>query len=34
MSMMVASKPEVSFWPDDSTSPRNYGYQFIFLQLS
>jgi hypothetical protein len=22
--VMVASRPKVSFWPDDSTSPGNY----------
>jgi hypothetical protein len=28
--VMVASRPEVSFLPDGSTSPRNYGYQWHF----
>jgi hypothetical protein len=26
--VMVASRPKVSFWPDGSTNPRNYGYQW------
>jgi hypothetical protein len=24
--VMLASRPKVSFWPDDSPSPKNYGY--------
>jgi hypothetical protein len=27
--MMVASRPKVGFWPDGSTSPRNYGNNII-----
>jgi hypothetical protein len=27
--VMVASRPKVSFWADDSTSPRNYGWLFV-----
>jgi hypothetical protein len=27
-SVMIASRPKVSFWPDGSTSPGNYGYHF------
>jgi hypothetical protein len=27
--VMVASRPKVSFWPDSSTSPRNYGWLFV-----
>jgi hypothetical protein len=26
---MVANKPHVSLWPNDSTSPRNYGWLFV-----
>jgi hypothetical protein len=26
----VVSRPKVSFWPDGSTSPVNYGYRFIW----
>jgi hypothetical protein len=24
--VMVANRPKVSFWPDGSTSPENYGW--------
>jgi hypothetical protein len=27
--VIVASRPEVSFWPDGSTSPGNYGWLFV-----
>jgi hypothetical protein len=27
--VIVASRPKVSFWPDGSTSPRNYGWLFV-----
>jgi hypothetical protein len=27
--VMVASKPKVSFWPDGSTNPGNYGYHHV-----
>jgi hypothetical protein len=27
--VMVANRPKVSFWPDGSTSPRNYGWIFV-----
>jgi hypothetical protein len=26
---MVANNPKVSFWPDGSTSPGNYGWLFV-----
>jgi hypothetical protein len=27
--VMVASRPKVSFWPDGSINPRNYGWLFL-----
>jgi hypothetical protein len=30
--VMVASRPEVSFWPDGSTSPGNYWWLFVASQ--
>jgi hypothetical protein len=32
--LMVASKPEVSFWPDDRTSPGNDGLLYIMTNGS
>jgi hypothetical protein len=29
--VMVTSRPKLSFWRDDSTSPRNYGYTIYFI---
>jgi hypothetical protein len=29
--VMVASRPEVSYWPDGSISPGNYGWHFVEL---
>jgi hypothetical protein len=31
--VMVASRPRVSFWPDGSTSPGNYGSECYFTAL-
>jgi hypothetical protein len=33
-SLIVASIPEVSFWPDDNSSPGNYGWLFLFTTLN
>jgi hypothetical protein len=30
--VMVVNRPKVSFWPDDSTGPGNYGWLFIHMQ--
>jgi hypothetical protein len=29
--VMVASRPNVNFWPDGSTSPGNYGWIIVCL---
>jgi hypothetical protein len=29
--VIVARRPKVSFWPDGSTSPGNYGWLFVIL---
>jgi hypothetical protein len=31
--LMVVSRPKVSFWPDCSTCPRNYGYHHVCSYL-
>jgi hypothetical protein len=31
--VMVASRPKISFWPDDSTSPWNYGWLFVTITI-
>jgi hypothetical protein len=30
-SLIVASRPKVSFWRDGSTGPGNYGYTILLL---